>query len=201
MQPYEIISCAADIYIALAGETFPAIDAAPGGNWVPLGLAGKRDQSVAGVKISFKPTVKFHSTAGATGWVKAFRTAEEITSECTIEDSTPETFAKALNLAGIREVAAASGIAGYKAMGLSQGPDVQAWSLLVRIPASPYGDGMNSQFEFPKAVQVGGTDLVYDSEGSIAGIKFLHNMLEDPNASSEFERLGRYIAQTATALP
>jgi len=191
----------ADVYIALEGETFPAIDAVPGGNWVLLGTAGKRNQTVAGVKVGFKSTTAKHKTAGTTGWVKAFRTAEEVTAECTIEDLTLETFAKAMNLAGIREVAAASLVAGYKSMGLRQGFDVQTWAVLVRIPASPYGDGMNAQFEFPKAIEDGAVELVLDAEGTAAGLQFLYNMLEDPNASSEFERFGRYLAQTAYALP
>jgi hypothetical protein len=201
MQPWEQVSCVADIYVAQEGEAFPKVDAVPGGNWVLLGLAGKRDQSVAGVKINFKSTYKFHTTAGAVGWVKAFRTAKEITMECTIEDLTVETFSKKMNLGGLLEVAAASGVAGYKSVGLSAGFDMQSWSVLVRILASPYGDGMNSQFEFPRAVEAGNETLGFDSEGNVVGLLFLFNMLEDPNASSEFERFGRYVAQTAVALP
>jgi hypothetical protein len=201
MQPYEIIMSPAEVYIAFEGETFPSVDALPAGNWILLGTAGKRNQTIAGVKINFKDTLKKHTTAGATGWVKAFRTAEEITCECTIEDLTLEMFSKAMNLAGIREIAAASGVAGYKSMGLRMGFDVQTWSVLVRVLASPYGDGMASQFEFPKAIEEGNVSQVFDSEGNAAGVQFLYNMLEDPNASSEYERLGRYVAQTAYALP
>jgi hypothetical protein len=187
--------------VALEGETPPAVDAVPGGNWVVLGVAGKRNQAVAGVKLSYNDTLKFTTTAGATGNVKAVRTGEEAMIEVTIEDLTAETFAKAMNLAGVREVVAASGVAGYKSFGGKQGFDVQTWSLLVRVAASPYADGLNMQWYFPKVVENGNLSLVLDSEGSVAGLNFKYNALEDPNAASEAERLWIFTAQTAAALP
>jgi hypothetical protein len=201
MQPFEIIMSPAEVYVALEGETPPAVDAVPGGNWVVLGVAGKRNQAVAGVKLSYNDTLKFTTTAGATGNVKAVRTGEEAMIEVTIEDLTAETFAKAMNLAGVREVAAASGVAGYKSFGGKQGFDVQTWSLLVRVSASPYADGLNMQWYFPKVVENGNLSLVLDSEGSVAGLNFKYNALEDPNAASEAERLWIFTAQTAAALP
>lgn len=201
MQPYEIILCPADVYVALEGETFPAINAIPGGNWVLLGTAGKRNQNTGGVKIRHSETQKKHTTAGATGAVKAVRTAEEHQVEVTIEDLTLEVYSRAMNLAGIREVAAASGVAGYKSMGLKMGFDVQAWSVLVRAEASPYGDGMNTQWQFPKVVESGNIEITLDGEGTAAGLKFIYDVLEDPNAASDAERFGTVVAQTATALP
>ena len=202
MQPFELIMSPADVYIALEGEPAPTVNATPGGNWVLLGLAGKRDQATGGVKLSHNETLKFASTAGATGYVKAVRTAEECLVEVTIEDLTAETYAKAMNLAGIREVAAASGIAGYKSFGGKQGFDVQTWSLLVRLEGvSPYGDGLNSQWYFPKCVENGQIALTFDSEGSVAGLNFKYVVLEDPNAASEAERFFIYTPQTAVPLP
>ena len=191
----------ADVYVALEGETPPLIDVFPGGNWVPLGLAGNRDQSTAGVKIVHNETVKFHSTAGATGSVKAVRTAEDVQIDVTIEDLTLETYARAMNLAGIREVAQASGVAGYKSFGGKQGFAVQAFSLLVRIPASPYGDGLSMQWYFPKVVENGAISMAFDGEGSVAGLAMKYVALEDPNAASEAERTFIVTAQTAPALP
>jgi hypothetical protein len=202
MQPFEIMGGLADIYITLEGEIPPAVNAAPGGNWVLLGLAGRRDQSTAGVKFSHNETMKFHSTAGATGDVKAFRTREEAFLEVVIEDLTAETYAKAMNLAGIREVAAASGVAGYKSFGGKQGFDVQTWSVLARLEGiSPYGDGLNSQWLFPKCVENGQIAMTFDSEGTVACLNFKYSVLEDPNASSEAERFYIYTAQTAVPLP
>jgi hypothetical protein len=202
MQPYEIIMCPADLYIAYEGETVPAVDAVPGGNWVLLGSNGKRNQNTAGVKVVHSETLKFHSTAGATGNVKAIRTSEDLAIELVMEDLTLETYAKAMNGMGVREVVAASTVAGYKSFGLRQGFDVTTWALLIRLAgASPYGDGMNMQWAIPKAVENGAVTLVFDSEGNAAGIALKYMTLEDPNASSDFERFGVVQAQTAYALP
>ena len=202
MQPFELIMSPADLYIALEGETPPAVNAVPGGNWVLLGLAGKRDQDSAGVKISHSSTFKKVSTAGATGAVKAFRTAEDTFVEVAMYDMTAETYAKAMNLAGIREVVAASGVAGYKSFGGKQGFDVQTWSLLVRLDGvSPYGDGLNSQWYFPKVMEEGQLVMTFDSAGTPVALNFKYTVLEDPNASSEAERFFVYTAQTAVALP
>jgi len=201
MQPFELIMSPADVYVALEGETPPAIDAVPGGNWVSLGIAGKRNQAPAGVKIAHTDTLKFAKTAGSTGNVKAARTDEETTIEALIEDLTLETYARAMNLAGIREVAAATGVAGYKSFGGKQGYDVQAFSLLVRVPASPYGDGLNMQWYFPKVVENGAISMAFDGEGSVAGLAMKYVALEDPNAASEAERTFIVTAQTAPALP
>jgi hypothetical protein len=201
MQPYEIIMAPAEVYVTLEGETPPAINAIPGGNWVLLGVAGKRNQAVAGVKIKHSETLKFHTTAGATGSVKAVRTGEEVSVELTIEDLTLETYAKAMNMAGIREVAAASGVAGYKAFGGKQGTDVVTWALLVRVDASPYGDGLAMQWAFPKVVENGNLELTFDSEGAALGLALKYVALEDPNAASDAERFFVVTAQTAPALP
>jgi hypothetical protein len=202
MQPFEIMGGLADIYIAMEGEPNPAVNAAPGGNWVLLGLAGKRDQSKAGVKFSYNDTLKFHSTAGATGDVKAFRTREECFLEVAIEDLTAETYAKKMNLAGIREVAAASGVAGYKSFGGKKGFDVQTWSVLLRLEGiSPYGDGLNSQWLIPRCVENGQIALIFDGGESVAELPFKYVVLEDPNAASEAERFFIYTAQTAVPLP
>jgi hypothetical protein len=202
MQPFEIVMSPANVYVALEGETPPAVNAVPGGNWVLLGVAGMRDQATEGVKITHNETLKFQSTAGATGSVKALRTMEEVIVEVSMYDLTPETYAKAMNLAGIREVAAASGVAGYRSFGGKQGFDVQTWSLLVRLEGvSPYGDGMNTQWYFPKVVENGQVALTFDSEGTVAGLNFKYTALCDPNAASDSERFFIYTAQTAAALP
>ena len=201
MEPYELVLSPAEVYVAFEGEAFPNIDAVPAGNWVLLGTAGSRNQGEAGVKITHNQTVATHSTAGATGPVKAIRTAEETLVDVVMEDMTPEVYAKALNLAGITETAAASAVAGKKVMGLSRGRDVQTFAILVRVPASAYGDGLNSQWEFPKGFQNASPTLQFDGAGTAVGLAFQYKILEDQNAVSDFERFGRFITQTAAALP
>lgn len=201
MQPYEIIMSPAEVYVALEGEVFPAIDAVPAGNWKLLGTAGSRNQSEAGVKVKSSQTLKMHATAGSLGPVKGIRTAEAQSVEVVIEDLTLELLSYAMNLNGVSEVAAASGVAGYKMMGLSRGRDVTTFGVLVRIPASAYGDGLNTQWEIPRAVQSGNAEIVHDGQGTAAGVGFTFDTLEDPNAANEKERFGRLKTQTAAALP
>ena len=201
MQPYEVIMSPAEVYVALEGEAFPAIDAVPAGNWKLLGTAGSRNQSEAGVKVKSSQTMTLHSTAGSLGPVKGIRTGESQSVECVIEDLTLELLSYALNLNGVTEVAAASGVAGYKQVGLSRGRDVITFSVLVRVPASAYGDGLNTQWEVPKAINTGNPELVFDGQGTAAGVAFMFDTLEDPNASNDKERFGRLKTQTATALP
>ncbi len=199
MQPFEIFMSPAEVYVAFEGEAFPDVAAVPAGNWVLLGTAGSRNQTEAGVKITQNQTVAAHGTAGATGDVKALRTKEETLVDVVIEDLTPELYAKALNLAGVTETAAASGVTGKKVMGLSRGRDVQTFAVLVRVPASAYGDGLNSQWEFPKAYQNGNLSMAMDGNGAAIGLAFQYKVLEDPNAASDAERMGRFVTQTAPA--
>ncbi len=201
MQPYEIFLSPAQLYIAQEGEPAPAIDAVPAGNWVLLGTAGNRNQGEAGVTLSHNQTMVFHSTVGEIGDVKGFRTHEEDLVEVVMEDMSIEVYAKSLNMAGIREVAAASQVAGYKSMGGKMGFDVQTWALLVRVPVSSYGDGLNSQWLYPKVVDFGNKKIVLDAKGTAVGLDFKFKALADPNAASEAERFFIFSEQTAMALP
>jgi hypothetical protein len=198
MQPYEIIMSPAELFLALEGEAFPAVDAVPTGNWARLGKAGTRSQSEDGVKVSHSQEIAEHSTAGALGPVKAVRTKEGLAIDLVIEDLTLEAYAKALNGAGIGQIAQAAGVAGAKTMGLSQGIDVTTYSALVRFP-SPEGDGMTAQYCIPKVYQKANPSLVFKGDGTAAGLAFQLVALEDPNASSEKERFGYVVEQTLPA--
>jgi hypothetical protein len=200
-QPFEIISCAANVYTAFEGEPFPAVNAAPGGNWVLLGAAGTRNQKVGGVKITMSQEVKKHTTVGSLGPVKGFRTGAGESVEVTMEDFNLEVLSKKFNLAGVREVAAASGVAGYKSMGTWQGFEMQTFALLLDVPASPSGDGLNLRRQYAKVIETGNAEFVFDNEGVPVGIKFVFDALEDPNASADGERFGTWVAQTAAPLP
>ena len=200
-QPFEIIACAADVYLAFEGEAFPTVDAVPGGNWVLLGAAGTRNQKIGGVKITPTQEVAKHKTTGSLGPVKGFRTAAGESVEVTIEDFRLEVLAKKMNLPGIREVAAASGVAGYKSMGMWPGFEMQVWALLVRVPASPEADGLAMQRQYPRVIETGSLEQIFNNDGEVVATKFVFDALEDPNASSNAERFGTWVVQTAPALP
>ncbi len=192
---------AANVYLAFEGEAAPAIDAVPGGNWVLLGAAGTLNQKIGGVKIIPSQEVAKHKTVGSLGPVKGFRTGAGETVEVSIEDFRLEILAKKMNLPGIREVAAAVGVAGYKSMGMWPGFEMQIWALLLRIPASPEGDGLNMQRHYPRVMETGNLEQIFGSDGEVVATKFLFEALEDPNASSDSERFGSWVVQTAAALP
>lgn len=200
MQPFEIVLAQADLYIAMEGEPFPAVNATPAGNWAMLGVGGRRNQTEPGVKISHSQEINQHYTLGGQGPVKAIRTREGVMIDVVIEDLTPETYAKALNLAGITEVVASAGVAGTKTMGLRQGIDVITFALLVRVPGvSPMGDGMSMQWEFTKVFQNSNPEMVLNSQGDAVGLAFQFVQLEDFN-QPETERLGRFVTQSAFPL-
>jgi len=196
MQPYEIIMSPAEVFLALEGEAFPVVDAIPSGNWARLGKSGSRSQSEEGVTVAHKQTVAEHSTAGSMGPVKAVRTAEGLSINMLIEDLTLEAYAKALNGAGIGQIAQAAGVAGAKVLGLSMGSEVTTYGLLIRFP-SPEGDGMNAQYEVPKCFQAGNPTVKFVSTGDAAGLEFSFVVLEDPNAATDRERFGRVTVQSS----
>ena len=70
MMPTEIVMSPVDIYIAYEGEAYPTVDANPSGNWIPLGLYGKRNQAESGVTLTHGQTLKEHFTTGSSGPVK-----------------------------------------------------------------------------------------------------------------------------------
>jgi hypothetical protein len=195
MMPFELVMSPADVYIASEGEAFPSIDQNPGGNWMPLGIAGKRDQAESGVVVTHGQTLKEHFTTGSSGPVKVVRTAESLTIDIEIEDITLETYAKALNNIGLYSIAQAAGVAGARVMPMRQGLEVTTFALLVRS-ASPYGDAMNLQYQVPKVYQAASPAPKFNSNGDAAGLKFQFKALEDPNAESDATRFGLLLAQT-----
>ena len=199
MMPYEIVMAPADVYIAFEGEPFPAVDIPPTGNWIPLGTAGKKNQAESGVTITHKQTLKEHRTTGSSGPVKVVRTSEDIVVECEIEDLTLEVYSKALNAAGISSIAQASGVAGARTMSMRQGLDVTTFALVLRS-YSPYGDGLNLQYQFPKVYQEASPQVKFDGNGDAATLKFTFRVLEDPNADFDATRFGQVVAQTSPAL-
>ena len=199
MMPFEIVMSPADVYLAYEGEAFPTVDATPTGNWMPLGTAGKRNQAESGVTITHGQTLKEHFTTGSSGPVKVVRTAELLTIDVEVEDLTLEQYSKALNAVGLYNIGQAAGVAGAKGMPMRQGFDVMTFALLLRAP-SPYGDGMNMQYQFPKTYQAASPAVRFNSNGDAAGLKFQFKVLEDPNAESDAVRFGQVIAQNTYPL-
>lgn len=198
-EPFEIMAAPFSAWWAPVGEAFPAIDAAPAGNWALIGTSGDLNYSEDGVTVVHSQTIEKTRPLGATGARKAFRTAEDQMVRFTVWDMTLEHYRKALNDNAVATTAAGSGTAGYKALQLYRGLDVALMSLLLRGNASGYGDGWNTQYEIPVCFQSGSPEPVH-RKGQPAGLALEFDTLIDPNAASEAARFGRLLVQHATAL-
>lgn len=198
--PYEIIGAPFEIWIATPGVTFPAVDKAPNAtDWSLLGKSGTLSQTQDGVTIEQSQTLNKFRAAGDTGSRKVFRTAEDLMVSAVLADLTVETYAKIMNGNTITTVVAATGVAGTKKMGLSRGLAVDTVALLVRGPSPYMADGV-AQYELPLACQSGSPKPVFKN-GEAAGLACQFDAIVDTSASDPSEYFGRYIAQTADALP
>jgi hypothetical protein len=86
-------------------------------------------------------------------------------------------------------------------MGMWPGFEMQTWALLIRVPASPEADGLAMQRQYPRVMETGSLEQIFNNDGEAVATKFVFTALEDPNASSDAERFGTWVVQTAPALP
>lgn len=199
MEPYEIIAAPFTVWFAPVGEAFPAIDAAPGGNWAMIGTSGDKDYNEEGVTVSHPQTTTKFRGLGSTGPRKAWRTEEDLMIRFQLHDISLEQYKHALNGNAVTATAAGSGTAGFKKIGLHQGLDVTRLAVLVRGDASAYGAGYKGQYEAPICFQSGSPEPVF-RKGEPAGLQLEFTALEDPSAASDAERFGRLIFQHQAAL-
>lgn len=192
--PYEIIAAPFVVWYAPLGTAFPAIAIAPPSPWAKVGSSGDLNYLDEGIKVSHSQTMNLFRSLGDAGSRKAFRTEEDLMVSLTLADLTLEQYAHALNSNTVTTTAAGAA-AGYKKLGLSRGFSVATYALLLRGP-SPYGDDWNMQFEIPRAAQTGNPEPVM-RKGEPAALALEWTALVDPDASTEFERFGRLIAQHA----
>jgi hypothetical protein len=198
MEPYEIIMSPFEAWLAPVGTAFPAINATPSGDWAKLGTNGNKNMTEDGITLTHSQTINQKRVYGATGAVKANRSAEDLTIAFTLDDLSLEQYAKVLNNVSVSDVAAASGTAGYRTITLRQGFDVATFALLLR-GASPYGDSWNMQYQVPKVYQSESPAPAFGKTDA-AGLNLVFTALEDPDAATDAERFGTCMAQDADAL-
>jgi hypothetical protein len=198
--PYEVIAAPFVVYYAPVGETFPLVDVTPAGNWTKVGTSGELNYTDDGVIVSHSQEIEEWYAGGDTGIRKVFRTKESQKVKFTLADMTLEQYRLALNMNAITTVAAGSGTAGYKKIGLSRGNDVAQRAILIRGDVSPYGDGLKMQYELPIAFQTGTPEVVHGKKGTPAMLALEWTSIVDPNASTAFERYGRLVVQHQAAL-
>lgn len=196
--PYEVIAAPYTVWFAPIGEAFPAVNAVPGGNWLKVGTNGDLNYMDDGVTIANPQSIEPWRSLGDTGPRKVFRTEEDLIISLVLADVSLEQYRHALNMNAVTTVAAGSGTAGYKKIGLSRGSDVAQRALLVRGP-SPYGADMFMQYEVPYAFQTGEPEVVYRKDVP-AGLALEWTAIIDPAAVTPAERFGRLIAMNAEPL-
>ncbi|MEL6485647.1 MAG: hypothetical protein AAFQ13_00690 [Pseudomonadota bacterium] len=200
MEPFEIIGAPLVVYIAPTGTAFPEIATAPSGDWTLLGKRGDRSIAEEGVTVSHSKTYSNVRTAGASGPVKAFLESEDLMLRMTLLDLSIESYANALNGNTVTTVAAGSGTAGYKSVGLSQSVGrTQEFALLAR-GLSPEDETMNLQYEFPRVYESASPEPVFRKGGQGAALALSFMALEDLAAATPQERFGRYRTQHQAAL-
>lgn len=194
MEPFEIIGAPLTLWIAPIGTAFPLIDVAPDdSDWTLIGTNGDRNYSDAGVTVSHSQKIDQARPAGATGPIKAWRSEEDLMIGLTLWDLTLEQYIYALNGLAPSTTAAGADTAGFKKVGLSRGVEITAYALLAR-GESPYGAGMNAQYEVPRCYQSASPKTVF-AKGKPAGLDLEFTALEDLDAASDAERFGRLITQ------
>lgn len=185
--PLEVIAAPFTLYLAAVGTAFPDPADAPNGSWTKIGTSGDRNYNSEGVKVRHEETVEFFKPLGATGPTKAGRTDEMLRISLLLHDLTLEQYAIALNHNTVSETNAMK-------VGLSRGRTVTRKALLVRGP-SPYDASLNAQYEVPIAVQVASQEVTFSKNiQSPAGLALEFVALEDPDASDDSERFGRFVA-------
>lgn len=197
--PFEIVAAPFTLYVAPTGTAFPAIDAAPSGSWTKVGTSGDRSESEDGVTVQHGQEISQVRTAGSTGPVKAFRTEESLVISLTLLDMTLEQYALAFNGNDVATTAAGVGTAGFKALKLWRGVNVETLALLIRGDASAYGEGWKSQYEIPVCFQSGSPEPVF-KKGDPVGLALEFTALEDPAAATPEARFGRLVMQHAAPL-
>lgn len=192
--PFEIIAAPFVAYHAPLGTAFPVVNAAPAAAWIKIGTSGDESYDPEGVSVQHSQDVNLVRPLGSTAPIKAFRREEDLIIAFTLWDVSAEFYSLALNSNPITTVAAGEGTPGTKAFQLYRGEQVATMALLLRADVSPYGDGMNMQYEVPYCAMIGNPEAVY-RKGDPAGLALEFAALKDPNAATKAESFGRLIMQ------
>lgn len=161
--PREIIYGPAEVYAAPVGEAFPAVNAAPAGNWALIGTEGSKNYDEAGVIIRSPVAMAAFRSLGSTLKRKVSITERDFAVEFTAVDINPEEMAYALGVDpdDITDTPAGGGAAGHQAIEIPSSPIPFQQAILVRCTQSPFGEAMNHQWEIFAANQVGSGEGTY----------------------------------------
>jgi len=197
--PYEVLVGSGVIYLAAAGTPLPTDPGEPlTSPWVKLGTDGDLNYSEdTGIEFIVTETVVPWTPLGSNVPRKYFRTVEGVMLKANVADMTLEQLKYALNGNSVTTVPAATGVIGYKKLGLEKGQNIATYAMIVRYNASPYmADGIMEyrhtlvqQKSEPKLTAKKGEPMAFD-------VEFM--ALPDAAAAAG-ERLGVFLAQHQVA--
>lgn len=165
--PHEIVAGPLELWVAPAGENFPAVDATPAGNWKKIGTSGPLNYHEDGVTAKMPQTIESFTPAGGTHQRKAWRTEDGLTFEVKVADFAPEQFALVYDDATVTTTPAASATPGTKSIDLGRGIEVHVYALLAR-GASPVDNSMVAQFQVDACYQNGEIETVWKKGEPVA---------------------------------
>ncbi|PYE86914.1 hypothetical protein [Phyllobacterium leguminum] len=192
--PFEIIAAPFTAYYAPLGTAFPVISAAPAADWTKIGTSGDKNYDEEGVTVQHTQDINKVRSLGSTGPIKAFRREEDLIISFTVWDVSLENYRLALNQNEVSTTAAGVGTAGTRSVQFYKGEQVATMALLLRSHVSPYGDGMNMQYEVPYCFMSGNPEPAY-RKGEPAGMALEFTALRDPAAVTDAASFGRLLIQ------
>lgn len=183
MPELEIITGPVSLYWGPVGEAFPAVSAAPVGNWLLVGTSGAHNYHEDGVTITSEKSVEYFRALASGYPRKAFITEADLIVGVTLVDQTLANSRLALNQ---NTVTIASPISHIQ---LDVGLDVSEIALLVRgTGKSPQFSGGNLQYELPRVVEDGSREWGY-VKGEPVGSELAFRLIYDEGNSNPGGRL------------
>ncbi len=183
MPELEIITGPLSVYWGPVGESYPAVSAAPVGNWVLVGTSGAHNYHEDGVSISHEKSVEYFRALASGYPRKAFITEADLIVSLTLVDQSLAQTRLALNQ---NTVTIASPISHIQ---LDVGLDVNEIALLVRgTGKSPQFSGGNLQYELPRVVEDGTREWAY-VKGEPVGSELTFRLIYDEGNSNPGGRL------------
>ena len=185
----EILNGPMSVYWAPVGEAFPAINAAPAGNWTLLGASGDKNYTDDGVVIETSNSHEFFRPLGSPFPRKAFLTESDVMVRVNMADMILGNIRTGMNQ---NAVTVDAGPPAIQHISFDVSGDVNDIALLIR------GDGKSPsfatgaiQFELNRVIETGNHELTFvKGEPAAMALEF-QALLDTANA------IGRIVVQTA----
>lgn len=183
MPAVEVVNGPLDVYWAPVGEAFPAIDAAPAGNWALLGTSGDENYHEDGVVVNIGQETSPWTPLGSTIPKKTFRVSQELFVTLTMVDLDPAHLRVALNL---NAVTVTVGPPATEEIDLDFGTTVDEMALLVRgtgkSPKSSGGTPGDLDFQINRAAEVSAHALTFVKNEPV-GVEMEFRMMIDDSGN------------------